>query len=617
MIQAPEFRILIIDDNPVIAEDMIKILTPPKPLSNKLGLLDKELFGESAEPKESVLPAFQIKTASQGLEGIEYIEKAVAEGRPYAVVFVDVRMPPGLDGIETIKRIWKIDPDIQTVICTAFSDYSWEETVAELGVGDNLLILKKPYDNAAVRQLACALAKKWQTMRMTRENIELLEKNFEESHTRFRENLEFQATHDALTKLPNRVLLFDRIRTAIHRMKRENKLLGIFFFDLDRFKLVNDSLGHEVGDKLLLMVAQRLQAATREEDTVARFGGDEFVMLASGLHKIDSAEKLALKYMKIFQEPFKIANREVIITASIGISLYPSDASTVDSLLKSADLAMYRAKALGANQFHFYTEDLNQQTLERLEREMELRRAVANNEFFLHYQPQMDSDSGKIVSVEALIRWQHPEKGVIPPLDFIPLAEEMGLIIPIGEWVLKEACRQNKAWQDAKLSPIRMAVNVAMQQLKQRNFVDKVREILEETGLPPEYLEIEITENVILGSLEIIHTVNSLKDLGLQIVLDDFGTGNSSLNYLKKIHIDSLKIDQSFVQNINLNKSDEVIIQAIMSMAKSLDFDVVAEGVESKDQLSFLIEQHCHSIQGFLYSHPSSPEDLEKMLKKN
>ncbi len=566
-----EFRIIAIDDDPSIHQDFIKILTPP---------------------------IFQIHTATRSEEGLELVQDAVEKGKSYAMAFVDIRSPSEMDGIETIKKIWQLDPDIQTVICTSSLDESWFQTLEKLGAEDNLLILKKPFDHFAVRQLACALSKKWELLRDRRHDIE------------------FQATHDSATELPNRVLLTDRIRSSISRMHFSNQLLGIFFFNLDHFKWINDSLGHEVGDELLIQVTKRLQRSLRIDDTIARLVGDEFVVLVSDFNDHGAAEKLAQKFITIFEKPFHVANREVVVTASIGISLYPQDGSTVEELLKASDLAMSRAKELGPNKFQFYTKKLIKKSLERLENEAELRRAIKNKEFFLSFQPQVDSNTGKIISVEALIRWQHPQKGIIPPMDFIPLTEETGLIVSIGEWVLRMACEQNKIWQNLNLPPIRIAVNVASAQLKQPNFAELVSKILQETELEAKYLEIEMTENIVIADSDIINVINELDKLGVKIVLDDFGIGNSSLNYLKKIHIDSLKIDQSFVQNIHLNKSDEVIIHAIVAMAKSLNFSVVAEGVESEEQLTFLRGQRCHEIQGFYYSEPVSADNITEMLKR-
>ncbi len=605
-------RIIVIDDNPAIHQDFIKILTANKE-ENKADThiiaMEREIFGEPE--KEEGLPEFEIETASQGKEGVQKIKKALEEGRPYSLAFVDIRMPPGWDGIETIKHIWELDQTVQVVICTAYSDYTWEETIEQLGQRDNLLILKKPFDNIAVRQLACALTKKWQLAKEAKQYTSELE---EKVHERT-EKLKYQATHDLLTDLPNRVLLLEEIKNAIERSKKNNKLFSVLFFDLDRFKLINDSLSHEAGDEVLCAVAKRLKSAIREDDMVARLGGDEFVIIMKDIRNEEDFIKLIDKLLVVFDKPFRIKNHDIKLTTSIGVAVYPKDGKNFELLLRNADTAMYRAKELGANQFQFYTDELNKRNLERLEKEAELRRALSNEEFFLYYQPQFDLKSETLVSVEALIRWQHPTKGVIYPMDFIPLAEESGLIVPIGEWVLRTACKQNKKWQDAGFIPIRVAVNVTTKQFRLYNLVDIVAKILNETGLEAKYLELELTENTIVNNIDIINTIHDLKKMGIQIVLDDFGTGYSSLNYLRELPVDRLKIDQSYVQNIDTNRGDDFIIQAIIAMAHSLNLEVLAEGVESEKQLEFLKKHKCSEVQGFYFSKPIPPELCEELLK--
>jgi diguanylate cyclase (GGDEF)-like protein/PAS domain S-box-containing protein len=731
-----DFRIMVIDDNPSIHHDFIKILSIDQNPSSDLEKLSLKLFNKKSE-EEIILPHFEITTASQGKEGAELIEKAFKENKRYALAFVDIRMPPGWDGIETIKHIWEIDKDIQIVICTAFSDYSWEETVSNLGKNDNLLILKKPFDSIAVRQLASALTKKWQLLQEARkytdslkkevsdrtfslqESLSLVKATLESSNDgilvvnesgqiidynkkflillrlpedyfennenitintlinnlednlinpesflksveenindtninvlkfrdgrifecfmqpqklneravgrvlnfhditerdKFEKELEYQAKHDALTGLPNRVLLLEKIRHAIKASETNHTFFALMFLDLDRFKLINDSLSHAVGDELLNVTADRLQAIMRGEDIVARLGGDEFVVVINNLSEKSQALIKAKQIQDVFQEPFKISGREVNVTSSIGVSIYPEDGQTVDVLLRNADSAMYRAKELGANNFQFYTKDMNAHTLEKLEKETELHNAIANNELVLSYQPQFDLTENKMVAVEALVRWNHPKKGILLPIDFIPLAEETGLIVSIGEWVLRKACKENKKWQEEGLPPIRIAVNVTLQQFKQQNLVELVKEVLAETKLSPEYLELELTENVIISSKEVMRTVTALKDLGITIAIDDFGTGYSSLSYLKRIPLDRLKIDSSFIQHIQSKSDDDVIVRAVIAMAKSLDLEVLAEGVETENQLNFLKKNNCGEIQGFYFSRPLTEEQLKAAL---
>lgn len=616
------FRIIVIDDNPAIHTDFRKILNQEKSGQN-LKALNKLMFGELASAQEGFsVPLFKIDSVFQGQEGIAMVQSAINEGNPYTLAFVDVRMPPGIDGIETIKKIWELDKAIQVVICTAYSDYSWEETIESLGVRDNLLILKKPFDSIAVRQLACALTKKWELAEEAKAHMELLENKVKERTDSLLKTLsivEYQATHDALTALPNRALLMDRIRQAIARASRNNSMFALYFIDLDRFKLINDSLGHETGDLLLKKISDNLQKTTRGEDAIARLSGDEFIFISMTptLMAIENTAKIANRILKAINMPcITIADRDISIAASIGISLYPNDGETAEELLRAADLAMYRAKELGGNQFQLYTAALQDKCINRLEKEADLRRALIENEFFLEYQPQYDSQNKIISAVEVLVRWSHPKDGCLLPMDFIPLAEETGLIVPLGEWVLRTACFQNKAWQKMGLPAFRIAVNVATKQFIQPNFISMIRSVLDETGLGAEYLEVEITENVIISSIHVIETINELNKMGIKIVLDDFGTGLSGLNYLHNLPIDQLKIDKSFVKNIDCNHNDEVIIQAIIGMADNLHLEVIAEGIENKNQLKFLKERHCHKFQGYLFNKPMSPEALESLLRR-
>lgn len=739
-----ELHIMIIDDNPAIHQDFIKVLTTTT-VSNEINDLDKQLFGDVQDlsrttqvVNDNALPQFIFDTAYQGKDGVEKIKQALEQGIHYSLAFVDIQMPPGWDGIETIKHMWEIDPDIQVVICTAYSDYTWEETVKELGIGDNYLILKKPFDLVSVRQLACALTRKWTLAKQAKRTTEMLQKTIEQRteslqqslsllrstiessadgiivvdlnqkiidfNSKFQElwgipssmleskngallkdymlsqvvtsnrylaqmkyleraidevgqtvinlntgtilecysqphllnntiigrvwsfrditeranlerKLEYQASHDILTGLPNRALLIDRIQHLIGHSQRNSKQFGILFFDLDRFKLINDSLTHEAGDNLLKLVAMRWSNLLRKEDTIARIGGDEFIMVVPDITTDESIITVVDKIIQSLNTPFRLVKRDVTIATSIGISIYPKDGTTVNSLLKNADLAMYLAKERGGNQFQFYNEELNDHADKTLKMEIELRQALIKNEFILYYQPQFDMENKCLLSAEALIRWQHPEKGLLLPLDFIPAAEVCGLIVPIGEWVIDQACQQIKKWHDKGLPWTRIAVNIATQQLKQVNFDKVVRDILNKHQIEPQFLELEITENVVITNVDIFRMINQLKEIGVKIVLDDFGTGNSSLNYLKHLNIDRLKIDQSYIKNITTSRSDEVIIEAIIAMAQGFNFKVLAEGVETSTQMNYLKTTHCDEVQGFLFSKPISAKALEKFLK--
>jgi diguanylate cyclase len=602
-----DFRILVIDDNVEIHGDFIKILTNDKK-SAQMDSLRQGIFGN--DTKETVImPEFNIDLASDGASGVKKVSDSVKEKKHFALAFVDIRMPPGLDGVETAQKIWELDKDIQIVICTAYSDYSWEETISKLGKTDKLFIIKKPFDVTAVRQLACALTKKWLLSQEEKHNtLSLIA-----GRKRLEKQLQHKATHDNLTDLPNRIYLEAALSNLINTNKN-SEIIAVTIFNLDRFKLINDSLSHVVGDELLQSIAKRLQNLVSESSFVGRIESDEFVIIFNVGEENNDIEIRVKKLLDAIRKPYTLRDREVIITASAGISLYPENGQTAVVLLQNANVAMRRAKDAGGNQLQFYNNEFNQKSLELLEKEMQLRHAIANNEFFLTYQPQIDLKTNKLEAVEVLVRWQHPSIGLVPPNEFIPLAEKTGLIIMIDDWVLETACKQNKSWQDAGFSPIRVAVNVSSKQLNQVNFSKKVINILNATRLAPQYLELEITENSIINNIDVINSINELKQLGIQISLDDFGTGNSCLNYLRDIQVDRLKIDRSFVKNISINHGDEVIIQTLITLANSLGLKVIAEGVETKQQLEFLQNHGCEEIQGFYFSKPLTTIELEKVL---
>jgi diguanylate cyclase (GGDEF)-like protein len=427
-----------------------------------------------------------------------------------------------------------------------------------------------------------------------------------------------QATKDTLTGLPNRILLLDRMEQSIANAKRNNTYIAVLFIDLDSFKLINDSFGHEVGDQLLKYFAVNCKKYMREADTIARLGGDEFVIILSTASIKESVLlPIVKKLFESFEKPFTIKNKNIHlnVSMSIGISLFPNDADNPASLINCADTAMYDAKKKGKNTFSFYTSEMSEESLRQLTLENDLRDAFKNGELFLQYQPLLDITSKKIVSMEALIRWQHPKLGLIPPLQFIPIAESSGLIQPIGAWLLRSACSQNKSWQDKKLPFIRVSVNISSYQIRHPDFINTVQNILDETGLESQYLELELTENVILNNLHnISKKIFELKKIGVMIDIDNFGAGHSIINYMKQLPIDTIKIDQSFVQEFHSNKKIKTLIEAMLFMSKQLSFKLVAEGVENKDQLDHLMTFFTEIIQGFYFSMPLSAEDAEKIL---
>ncbi|HTL46868.1 MAG TPA: EAL domain-containing protein [Verrucomicrobiae bacterium] len=429
------------------------------------------------------------------------------------------------------------------------------------------------------------------------------------------ETIQHMAYYDPLTDLPNRMLFNDRLGQALAQARRKNQLVAILFLDLDRFKVINDTLGHTMGDLLLRSVAERLKKFTREGDTIARMGGDEFTFLLTGINQVDEAVKTAQNILDVLKHSFNLEGHEVHITPSIGISIFPYDGNDGVTLVKNADAALNRAKEQGRTNYQLYTPVMNAKAFERMTLENSLRKALEKGEFTLYYQPQVDLEFGEIVGMEALIRWEHPDLGLVSPAQFIPMAEETGLIVPIGEWVLKTACAQNKKWQDLGYRPMRIAVNLSARQFNEKNLVEMISGALKETRLEPQWLDLEITESVIMQQLETtIATMRDLHHLGIQISIDDFGIGYSSLSYLKKFPVHTLKIDQSFIREITTDPDDAAITAAVIAMGHSLKLKVIAEGVETMEQLQMLKSLKCDRMQGYLFSRPVPAQTITPLL---
>ncbi|HLL60451.1 MAG TPA: EAL domain-containing protein [Candidatus Nitrosocosmicus sp.] len=432
------------------------------------------------------------------------------------------------------------------------------------------------------------------------------------------EEIRYLASHDPLTQLPNRTLLREGFEEAMQAARLNGKMMAVLFVDLDRFKFINDTLGHILGDKLLKDIANRMKRSMRPEDIIARIGGDEFMVLLRDVSDINEVTQVASRLLQVFEPVFHLDNHEIHITASIGISLYPHDGEDVQSLLKNADTAMYRAKEQGKNSYELYSPILNERAMEKLMLQNSLQNALLRNELVIYYQPILDIKTQKVVGVESLLRWRHPQLGMIAPSDFIPLAEETGVIIPITQWILKESCLQNKRWHEAGFKDLYVAVNLSSQHFNKKNWDKMILDALKETNLDPHYLELEINENSIMKNTpQTIKMLNALRSQGLRFSIDDFGTGYSSLSYLTQFPIDGLKIDQSFMRFITTDSDDAAIITAIVYMAHNLNLKVVAEGIEAPDQFKFMTSIECDLAQGYLFSRPLPTAEVTAFIQKN
>ena len=603
-------RILIVDDTASIHQDFRKILCAEGEPS--LENLEEALFGTPAKVRQ----AFELDSAYQGQEALALVNKALAANAPYAMAFIDMRMPPGWDGLQTIEHLWNVDPHLQIALCTAYSDYSFEAIEARLKYNDQLLILKKPFDHLEIRQMASALTWKWQLAQDIALKVIGLERTIEE---RVQELLKVShlLQYDALTELPNSTLLGDRLTQAIALGRRHDTQMAVMFIGLDRFKRINNALGYPVGDEVLQQVSQSLVAAVRSSDSVFRYGSDEFVVLLNDIVHPQQTQHVAQKILKAIRTTRHVAGHDLSITASLGISLCPNDSGTAVELIKHAETAMHASKGRGPDDFSFYTEDMNLHAQHQQNLESAIRHALECNEFALHYQPKLDLKSGQIVGAEALLRWFQPRLGWVSPADFIPVAEDTGLIVQLTQWVVRQACEQAQTWRDMGLPTLRISVNISAIDFRQRDFVDNLAAILKQTHLPPTLLELEITESVLMQNVDdTVDILDRIKAMGVRLALDDFGTGYSSLSYLRRFPIDVLKIDQSFIHGLKVNSQDEQLISAIIGMGKSLGLTIIAEGVETFEQLNFLQHQLCEEGQGYLFSKAVPSEDFAQLLQK-
>ena len=534
------------------------------------------------------------------------VRDALGADDPFAVVFLDMRMPPGRDGVWAAARIRELDPAVEIVLCTAYSDVDPRDIGGMVPPEEKLSYLQKPFHPHEIRQMTISLASKW---RSEHRIVKL-------------------AYFDALTGLPNREQLRNRLNSTLTSAKQHQRMLAVLYLDLDNFKRVNDTLGHAVGDELLCLVAARLRSSLRADDAVddvpssrsshiARLGGDEFIVILPNIRSADDAAAVAARLIAELQEPMRLALHTLVVTPSVGVAMYPADGVEADTLLRNADLAMYFAKRKGPGMFAFFDASMNDAALHRFTLEAKLRGALERGEFTLHYQPQFDVRTGGISGMEALLRWTNEELGVIPPAEFIPVAEETGLILSIGEWVLRTACKQAKDWIDEGLPMVRMAVNVSGQQFILKDFPQLVAGIVKETGLEASMLELEITESVVMkDEAWAEQALAQLKALGVMLAIDDFGTGYSSFGRLRHFAVDRLKIDRSFMTSLIDSGDDRAIAAAIIAMSRSMRISVTAEGVESFPQLLFLQEHDCHEAQGFLFSRALPAPDAHKLLRR-
>ncbi|WP_020681183.1 putative bifunctional diguanylate cyclase/phosphodiesterase [Marinobacterium rhizophilum] len=729
-------RILVVDDTPSIHQDFQKILGGSPDNQDALASAEAALFGDVAVQRE----CFELESAFQGQEALTRVVAALEQKRPYAMAFIDMRMPPGWDGLETIERLWQVDPRLQVALCTAHSDYSWEQMAERLELGDRLLILKKPFDSIEIRQMASALTVKWQmtqdaafkmscleqaveerTKELSDANIivqnsptilyrlrgepsfplmyishnitkfghdaaalvaspdwaqvlidpddramvdtamaRVLDKDAQGASIEFRlrtgdgahrwvenryipvrgkdgrlievegiildvterkvaeEKIALLARTDGLTGLANRATFIERLSQAFAASKRGATAFAIFYLDLDHFKQVNDTLGHPVGDLLLQEVAVRLGNCTRKNDVIARLGGDEFAILQMDMNEPANAAVLAAKLQTTLAHPYQLNGNEVRISASIGICPYAPGSTAADAMLAQADLALYRSKEEGRNQYHFHSEDLDQEVFDRVTLANDLRTAMEQNELELYYQPEVELSTGKILGMEALARWNHPEHGLLNADAFIPIAEKTGAIVALGHWVLEQACQQMHRWRNQGTAPPVITVNLSLAQIKSGDeLVRDVSATLAKWGLQPSDLKFDVTEATLAQTKWTRNDVlPQLRELGVKIAIDDFGTEYSSFDYLKTYRVNHLKIAQTFINAATDDADSATTVRAIINFARELGIGIIAEGVETKEQRALLISAGATTqAQGFYFSEAVDSRRASELLQ--
>lgn len=616
-------RILIVDDNVDIHKDFRKILigTKKKEKRRQLDALELELFADETETAEEAggdSPAqydvaYEIDSAYQGTDAIEMVEAAYECGTPYAMIFMDVRMPPGIDGIETISQIWAKHPDVQMVICTAYSDYSFEEILDKLGTTDRLLFLNKPFDSIVVKQMALSLTHKW-SLHVEAQNHVLRLKEEISQRRESEKRLHHLIHHDDLTGLANRNQLQKSLNLAIEKSKARNTRFALFFIDLDRFKEVNDTLGYQNGDKVIRMVAQRLKATFEPQGTVFRQGGDEFAVLLPEIRSLDQTSAIAAKLQKTFEPHFDLEELNIEIHPSIGIVIFPDHGCNMDMLMRHADMTLLNAKRTEQG-YRFYQKQMNLFSQQRLMLLSELRRAVNNDELMLYFQPKVNLRNGKVFGAEALIRWPHEGYGFIPPNEFIPLAERCGVIRHLTYWVLKEVPKQWAAWRSRGLD-LCISVNLTGQDLADSQLSRHLTSLLQRYEMPLDRLALEVSEKGVMEDPhQAVNTLKQVSSMGVSVAIDNFGTGYSSLQYLKMLPVNEIKIDQSFVGEMGSNVNDIAIVRSMIDLGHNLGLRVMAEGVSSPNSYEMLKRFGCDLIQGSVINRPVPAGELVLWLE--
>jgi diguanylate cyclase (GGDEF)-like protein len=641
-------RVLVIDDCLDIHEDFKSILASKSTTSSVLDSFEKNLLGSAQTAAPSQAAGFELVHAYQGEEGVRMLAEANASGLPFVAVFVDMRMPPGWDGLKTIREIRRQDKETSLVVCTAYSDHALQDIASDVGDLDKLLVLKKPFDTVEVLSIAQSLRERWALLQRSQLRMNELEdlvgertaqlqaerakdklrlEELEEIVQKRTAELRKIAHFDKLTTLPNRAMFYDRLQTAVQRGKMEPaRQFSLMFIDFDRFKVINDSLGHEYGDKLLIEIGRRLRQATQSSEFVAeneenciaaRLGGDEFCVLIDSMQHEDDVCRFARRLLDQLSVPYHLGGHEIVSTASIGITFSSLGYQSCEDMMRDADIAMYRAKMQGKAQFVVFDPTMHQQAVHRMVMEIDLRSAIARNELCLQYQPIISLHTGEIAGAEALVRWKHPKRGMILPADFIPVAEETGEIQALGDWVIERACTLVLEWKNnPKFRPRYVSVNVSSTQISSPGFADRFKAIIQKTGADASRLVLEVTESGLMRDAETADAVlRALRETGAKVYVDDFGTGQSTLGMLRRFPVDGLKLDRSFLDKQVVSRRSAAVVHAVVTLARDMDIQLIAEGVELLEQVAMLQTLGCTEAQGYFFSEPVDLSRLENISR--